>query len=139
MSRYKDDRRLKKDTKAEDDPFKLLGLQQGASASQVRPRNATSITSLRRLHSACFSLFLLAPLLTTAQVKAAYKKLSLQLHPDKNPDCKDCAAKFSKARFLSTSLIFQQVLIEFYRKLTLFLPRDYFALRDYSLTQGTGC
>ena len=31
------------------------------------------------------------------QVKAAYKKLSLQLHPDKNPDCKDCAAKFSKA------------------------------------------
>ena len=57
MSRYKDDRRLKKDTKAEDDPFKLLGLQQGASASQVRPRHAASITSLRRLHIACFSRF----------------------------------------------------------------------------------
>jgi hypothetical protein len=34
--RYKDDRRLKSDSKAEDDPFKLLGLKQGASASQVR-------------------------------------------------------------------------------------------------------
>ena len=31
-----------------------------------------------------------------AQVKTAYKKLSLQLHSDKNPDCKDCAANFSK-------------------------------------------
>ena len=44
LSRYKDDRRLKKDSKAEDDPFTLLGLQQGASASQVLLRDVERIT-----------------------------------------------------------------------------------------------
>jgi hypothetical protein len=34
--RYKGDRRLKKDFNPEDDPFTLLGLKQGSSASEVR-------------------------------------------------------------------------------------------------------
>ena len=57
---------MKKETKAEDDPFTLLGLPRDATATQVQQQHAS-------VHLC----------LTASQVKAAYKKLSLQLHPDK--------------------------------------------------------
>ena len=69
---------MKKETKAEDDPFTLLGLPRDATATQVQQQQQQQ---QQQQHASA------QPHLTASQVKAAYKKLSLQLHPDKVPTC----------------------------------------------------
>jgi hypothetical protein len=77
--RFKHDRRLNRDTKAEDDPFKVLGLPRGSNASQV----ITSVECTLLLCTICLVVFRATAYLSSGEgsLQAAFPRVSPRQEP----------------------------------------------------------